>query len=949
MKNPFQKASKFQSQNRLFSIDNRGGEPARHKTVSGESSGASTRFTKIKKKKRKRPGCKSIASFFKPKAHVPSQDDKGVAVRKRSENVFVINTSVVGAQFHKEGLEYFRRYKVPECTLEREPSNRFDENAILVILSQVCLPLGHVPRTEASFLAILLDRASRSRSTAGKFSVQASIPVSDMHKDDFARNSFPVKIVVEISDKFKLDCDLKSLNALRDMKARITLLDKRLKNKVTKKNAKKQRNNGPQQQSMHRFAKKNLRMKAPQATKGSAIVFGLIPDVVLRHIFLSIDFTMRDFCIWKLVCKRWNGLIKAPDFMKFYFAYHVVANGTLHGVSSSHTYLDDLYNWHPADEHLHQVGWSSGIPKNIVEIFQFVEKTFSKKTTIDKQSVVDMFNDSPLFRGESKLVSLAKDGLCALTAVIVFSAPEVVHHLVALLFNRRLRHLYYSDHKTYSHVKDILGSFGNANSHKFEWIYSILVIFWNGLHDTHYVKMRNESFDPSGEESWYDRAEIILSSLRSADSTSFDFTLSDETLQLQHCASTENNGNASAQVSQNSITIPGINSVALKRKDRVLTSEQQSIVWAKLSCNDVVSVNAFAGTGKTTTLVKFASVRPSKKILYLVFNVSIREEAANLFPSNTDVKSFHALAFSKYGYKYARKLKPELKTSIVMKHGEVLSLPKGKRNPIILKAIVDTISNFCNSASPSFSSLHVPDFAGSPSMRGDVLEASKRFFDNMKSVESHVPMTHAGYLKLYALSVPRLDEVYDIIMVDEAQDINPVIQSIVLSQKNAGKIFVGDSHQSIYSFSGSENTLQSISPTKSFQLTKCFRFGWKISSVANVMLRNFTSERNRVAGMKNFGNKARVSMAPRTLWHIWDQHERQHPFKHEMYMRYTIVARTNQTLWNIAMDFLSRKAKFVFVGGVQGYNLQRCIDIALFLGGKYFDAKIVNYVVTFVI
>ena len=61
--------------------------------------------------------------------------------------------------------------------------------------------------------------------------------------------------------------------------------------------------------------------------------------------------------------------------------------------------------------------------QNIIDVFQFVEKTFSKKTTIDKQSVVDMFNDIPLFRGESKLVSLANDGLSALTAV-VYSATR---------------------------------------------------------------------------------------------------------------------------------------------------------------------------------------------------------------------------------------------------------------------------------------------------------------------------------------------------------------------------------------------------------------------------------------------------------------------------------------------------------------------------------------------
>ena len=87
-----------------------------------------------------------------------------------------------------------------------------------------------------------------------------------------------------------------------------------------------------------------------------------------------------------------------------------------------------------------------------------------------------------------------------------------------------------------------------------------------------------------------------------------------------------------------------------------MTGEQQNIIWAKVRSNDTVAVNAFAGTGKTTTLVKFAAMRPSKKLLYLVFNVSIRTEAAKIFPANTDVKSFHALAYSKCGFRYANKL-----------------------------------------------------------------------------------------------------------------------------------------------------------------------------------------------------------------------------------------------------------------------------------------------------
>lgn len=56
-------------------------------------------------------------------------------------------------------------------------------------------------------------------------------------------------------------------------------------------------------------------------------------------------------------------------------------------------------------------------------------------------------------------------------------------------------------------------------------------------------------------------------------------------------------------------------------------------------------------------------------------------------------------------------------------------------------------------------------------------------------------MTHAGYLKLFQLSRPCLSRVYDVIMLDEAQDSNPCIASIVLRETACARILVGDSHQ----------------------------------------------------------------------------------------------------------------------------------------------------------
>ena len=76
-----------------------------------------------------------------------------------------------------------------------------------------------------------------------------------------------------------------------------------------------------------------------------------------------------------------------------------------------------------------------------------------------------------------------------------------------------------------------------------------------------------------------------------------------------------------------------------------LTKEQQAIVDCDLKPGQTLKVMAFAGTGKTSTLVAYAKARPRMRFLYLAFNKSVQLEAAARFPSNVVARTAHALAF----------------------------------------------------------------------------------------------------------------------------------------------------------------------------------------------------------------------------------------------------------------------------------------------------------------
>ena len=58
-----------------------------------------------------------------------------------------------------------------------------------------------------------------------------------------------------------------------------------------------------------------------------------------------------------------------------------------------------------------------------------------------------------------------------------------------------------------------------------------------------------------------------------------------------------------------------------------LTEEQKEIVESQ---SQITLVNAYAGTGKTSTLVEYCKKRAESKILYLAYNSSMAKQQRNL-------------------------------------------------------------------------------------------------------------------------------------------------------------------------------------------------------------------------------------------------------------------------------------------------------------------------------
>ena len=87
---------------------------------------------------------------------------------------------------------------------------------------------------------------------------------------------------------------------------------------------------------------------------------------------------------------------------------------------------------------------------------------------------------------------------------------------------------------------------------------------------------------------------------------------------------------------------------------------------------------------------------------------------------------------------------------------------------------------------------------------------------------------------MWALSKPQAQA--DYILVDEAQDLNPVLLG-VLARAQCPVVYVGDPYQQIYEWRGAVNAMEKVSSRHATLLSQSFRFGLEIAAAASIVLR----------------------------------------------------------------------------------------------------------------
>ncbi len=277
------------------------------------------------------------------------------------------------------------------------------------------------------------------------------------------------------------------------------------------------------------------------------------------------------------------------------------------------------------------------------------------------------------------------------------------------------------------------------------------------------------------------------------------------------------------------------------------TEEQREAIDAFLRGGSI-KINAYAGAGKTSTLQMIAHAT-EKRGQYIAFNRSIVADAKDKFPKTVNCSTLHGLAFRATPSEYRAQEDKLIGSLNPNQLAEILGLTKNwridethslqPRSQAYL--ILETVRRFTQSAETEPLAAHVPRHGSLVAAKESTLRAVEDFalrgarhlWSRMLLPADPIPLGHDGYLKLWALSDPLIAS--DYILLDEAQDTNPVVLG-ALRKQTAQMIYVGDRHQQIYEWRGAVNAMERIETDATTLLTRSFRFGEPIADAATRVL-----------------------------------------------------------------------------------------------------------------
>lgn len=385
--------------------------------------------------------------------------------------------------------------------------------------------------------------------------------------------------------------------------------------------------------------------------------------------------------------------------------------------------------------------------------------------------------------------------------------------------------------------------------------------------------------------------------------------------------------------------------------ENMISEHQKAVESTFLDTDKNITMNALAGTGKTTMLEHLASYKdPAEKWLYLVFNKKNQVEAQQKFPKHVEVKTSHSFLgqvlnksadlgsieqtdiwdqrgerinriiddLLEHDTTFPRRLLYQAKKTIK----NIASLAKsfavdpkagdaeGKINNIIDQYAIDTdLSTEQQSSNRDFR----------PQLIDKVLDALHYSWPgNARNPEYASMRDHDDTLWYAAMSDNLNWPKYDVVMADEIQDFNMCQQVMLqkLAASGARIVGVGDPNQAIYAFRGADsnafgNINQMVNSLPSGGSDLPLPVNYRCSKSVVNFVNNNTIVDNLQAGIDKEGVVTTDKQYDEAMYNLQDEWGKSGG---KLSQETAFISRTNADLASSALDLIRANMDFAIIG-----------------------------------
>lgn len=294
---------------------------------------------------------------------------------------------------------------------------------------------------------------------------------------------------------------------------------------------------------------------------------------------------------------------------------------------------------------------------------------------------------------------------------------------------------------------------------------------------------------------------------------------------------------------------------------RTWSTEQDAIYgWFESTTEEHLIVRARAGCGKTTTIVEGVNRAPETSILVCAYNKKIADELVKRVTNpNVTVKTLHAV-----GYAAVRRFRERIKCDFSSERADKLTDKVcGVSAPDAIKKLVSKLHTKGREIAPHATKLGeltniainfecVPDEAWQSTFPLEYVE--QKALDAMQLASDVKSGDTIDGSDMIFLPVRNswLTKSYDLVVVDEAQDMTTAQLEIAQGVCSGRICVVGDNMQAIYGFRGADS--ESLDRLKTelhaieLGLTSTYRCGRRIVALAQQFVADFSAGPNNADG-----------------------------------------------------------------------------------------------------